>query len=69
MVAEIETYHPGVTPYIEQADLWVWGHGLVAPPPGLLWGAARPAATQPGRNRSFLDATGYTGNPKCREGL
>ncbi|MBD2767998.1 FAD-dependent oxidoreductase [Hymenobacter sp. BT664] len=69
VVAELETYHPGVTPYIQQADLWVWGHGMVAPTPGLLWGAARTAAQQPVRNRFFFAHTDYSGISIFEEGF
>jgi glycine/D-amino acid oxidase-like deaminating enzyme len=69
VVAEFETYHPGVTPYIQQADLWVWGHGMVAPTPGLLWGAARQAAMQPVRNRIFFAHTDFSGISIFEEGF
>jgi hypothetical protein len=69
VVAELETYHPGVTPYLLQADLWVWGHGMVAPTPGLLWGAARQAAMQPVRNRFFFAHTDFSGISIFEEGF
>lgn len=69
VVAELETYHPGVTPYIQQADLWVWGHGMVAPTPGLLWGMARPAAMLPVRNRIFFAHTDFSGISIFEEGF
>ncbi|WP_234735237.1 FAD-dependent oxidoreductase [Tellurirhabdus bombi] len=43
IVAELEMAHPGVTPLISQADLWIWGHGMIAPTPGFL--------TDPGRQQ------------------
>ncbi|OGX90477.1 hypothetical protein BEN49_06765 [Hymenobacter coccineus] len=61
VVAELETYHPGVTPYLQRADLWVWGHGMVAPTPGLLWGPGRAAAQRPVRNRIFFAHTDFSG--------
>lgn len=69
VVAELETYHPGVTKHIQQADLWVWGHGMVAPTPGLLWGPARAAAHQPLRNRIFFAHTDYSGISIFEEGF
>ena len=69
VVAELETYHPGVTPYIQQADLWVWGHGMVAPTPGLLWGPARQAAMLPVRNRIFFAHTDFSGISIFEEGF
>jgi hypothetical protein len=69
VVAELETYHPGVTPHIRQADLWVWGHGMVAPTPGLLWGPARQAAMRPVRNRIFFAHTDFSGISIFEEGF
>ena len=69
VVAELETYHPGVTPYIQQTDIWVWGHGMVAPTPGLLWGAARAAAMRPVRGRVFFAHTDYSGVSIFEEGF
>ncbi len=69
VVAELETYHPGVTPYIREADIWVWGHGMVAPTPGLLWGAARQAAMRPVRNRIFFAHTDFSGISIFEEGF
>ncbi|UOQ96271.1 FAD-dependent oxidoreductase [Hymenobacter sp. 5317J-9] len=69
VVAELETYHPGVTPYIKSADLWVWGHGMVAPTPGLVWGSARQAAMQPVRNRIFFAHTDFSGISIFEEGF
>jgi hypothetical protein len=61
VVAELETYHPGVTPYIQRVDAWVWGHGMVAPTPGTVWGPARQAAAQPLRSRVFFAHTDLSG--------
>ncbi|WP_266368298.1 FAD-dependent oxidoreductase [Tellurirhabdus rosea] len=36
VLAELETAHPGITPRISEADIWIWGHGMVAPTPGFL---------------------------------
>ncbi|WP_375417397.1 FAD-dependent oxidoreductase [uncultured Hymenobacter sp.] len=69
VVAELETYHPGVTPYIQRADLWLWGHGMVAPTPGLVWGAARQAALQPLRGRIFFAHTDFSGISVFEEGF
>lgn len=47
ILAELETAHPGLTEHIQRADLWVWGHGMVAPTPGYIWGEARARLSQP----------------------
>ena len=69
VVAELETYHPGVTPYIRQADLWVWGHGMVAPTPGLVWGGSRVASMAPVRSRLFFAHTDFSGISIFEEGF
>ena len=51
---ELEKAHPGVTAYVSQADIWVWGHGMIAPTPGFIWGSARQQATQPIADKVFF---------------
>jgi len=69
VVAELEIYHPGVTPYIQRADLWVWGHGMVAPTPGTVWGSGRAAAAQPVNGRIFFAHTDLSGVSIFEEGF
>jgi hypothetical protein len=47
ILTELELMHPGLANQVTAADLWVWGHGMVAPAPGYVWGAARAQAAQP----------------------
>ncbi len=47
VLTELDLMHPGLAAQVTAADLWVWGHGMVAPTPGYVWGAARQRATQP----------------------
>jgi hypothetical protein len=47
VLTELELMHPGLAAQVTAADLWVWGHGMVAPTPGYVWGAARAQAAQP----------------------
>lgn len=39
--------HPELTGAVENMDVWVWGHGMIRPTPGFLWGGAREAAAAP----------------------
>jgi hypothetical protein len=48
VLTELELMHPGLAAQVTAADLWVWGHGMVAPTPGYVWGAARAQAARPG---------------------
>jgi protoporphyrinogen oxidase len=47
VLTELELMHPGLADQVTAADLWVWGHGMVAPTPGYVWGAARAQAVLP----------------------
>lgn len=44
---DLEGMHRGVTSTVRRIDVWLWGHGMIRPTPGFLWGEARRAATQP----------------------
>jgi len=37
--------HPELEDHIENMDVWVWGHGMIRPTPGFIWGEARRAAS------------------------
>lgn len=50
-VTELEAAHPGLSAHIQQADVWVWGHGMISPTPGFVWGEARHEARQPIQDR------------------
>jgi len=47
VLTELDLMHPGLAAQVTAADLWVWGHGMVAPTPGYVWGPARAQAAQP----------------------
>lgn len=36
--------HPELERAIQHIDVWLWGHGMVRPTPGFIWGGARQAA-------------------------
>jgi phytoene dehydrogenase-like protein len=44
---ELEYILPDARRHIEQLDVWRWGHGMVRPAPGLIWGGTRDALCQP----------------------
>lgn len=68
-LSELETAHPGLTPLVQRADVWVWGHGMVAPTPGFVWGPARPAAAQPWQQKLFFAHTDLSGMSIFEEGF
>lgn len=53
--------HPGIIEQIEHLDVWVWGHGMIRPVPGYIWGAEKVAAAQPIDNRIFFAHSDLSG--------
>jgi len=41
VVADLDRVHPGVHSHIRNIDIWVWGHGMIRPVPGFIWGETR----------------------------
>jgi protoporphyrinogen oxidase len=41
IVADLEKIHPGIAADILSIDLWPWGHGMVRPSVGFIWGENR----------------------------
>lgn len=61
ITSELEFAHPGITASIEHADIWVWGHGMIAPRPGFIWGNSRKAALAPINNKIFFAHSDLSG--------
>ncbi len=47
VLADFDLMHPGFRSEIEGIDIWLWGHGMIQPKPGYLWGQLRDAMNQP----------------------
>jgi hypothetical protein len=41
IVDDLEKMHPGISDQIESIDLWPWGHGMIRPSVGYIWGETR----------------------------
>ncbi len=41
---ELLKIHPEIEGHIERMDLWIWGHAMVRPTKGFIWGRARKEA-------------------------
>ncbi len=41
VVADLERAHRGIAAHITRLDVWLWGHGMIRPAPGFIWGEAR----------------------------
>ena len=44
--ADLLRVHPELDGHIENIDVRVWGHAMIRPTPGFIWGEARTAATR-----------------------
>jgi hypothetical protein len=45
--------HPGIRGLVERLDVMRWGHAMIRPRPGFVWGGARATAAQPYRGIHF----------------
>jgi len=46
-LSELERALPGLRKTVTRLDAWVWGHGMILPKPGFVWGAERRDAARP----------------------
>jgi len=53
VLADLEGMHPGITASVENLDVWIWGHGMVLPKPGSIWGGDRTRSASPVGNIHF----------------
>jgi hypothetical protein len=44
VLKELLHIHPELRGAIDNVDVWLWGHGMIRPTPGYLWGTARAEA-------------------------
>lgn len=44
VLRDLAVPHPGIEQTVRRLDVMVWGHGMVAPTPGFMWGGPREAA-------------------------
>jgi protoporphyrinogen oxidase len=47
VLADFERMHPGITEGVKDIAVWVWGHGMITPQPGFIWGKEREEAQKP----------------------
>jgi hypothetical protein len=63
---DLEKAHPEIRSLTEQLDVMRWGHAMIRPTPGFIWGGARETAAQPWRNVHFAN-TDLSGVPLFEE--
>lgn len=47
ILSDLRRVHPGIDETVRQLDVCVWGHGMIRPVPGLMWGGARQEFARP----------------------
>ena len=47
ILADLGQAHPGIESTVTHADIMLWGHAMIRPVPGFVWGEARRAAAAP----------------------
>jgi hypothetical protein len=52
-LSDLEIAHPEIRRLVERIDVMRWGHAMVTPNPGFVWGGALQKATLPFRNIHF----------------
>lgn len=61
IVSEMKKAHPAIEDHIRDMEVWVWGHGMIKPTPGLIWGNDRKAAMAPFDNKIFFAHSDLSG--------
>ncbi len=44
VLKELLHVHPELRSHVKRLDIWLWGHGMIQPDPGFLWGETRQEA-------------------------
>src|SRR5690606_41988905 len=73
VVADLSRAHPDLPDLVERVDIYKWGHAMVRPTPGFIWGEERTRA-QAGPARvhfahSDLRSEEHTSELQSRENL
>ncbi len=54
-LTDLTRAHPDLRALTTRLDVMRWGHAMIRPRPGFLWGGARAAAQQPFRGIHFAN--------------
>lgn len=46
VLGELLRVHPELEGAVRSVDVWVWGHGMIRPTPGSIWGRMRRAMAE-----------------------
>jgi protoporphyrinogen oxidase len=68
VLTDLGRAHQGLEEALERIEVWRWGHAMVRPTPGFLWGTARRRALQPSGRVHFAHSD-LSGLALCEEAL
>lgn len=51
---DLQRAHPTLQEHTENIDIFLWGHGMIKPQPGFIWGTHRKMAAEPINNKIFF---------------
>jgi hypothetical protein len=54
IVTDLKTAHLHIENNIQEMNVWLWGHGMVRPSPGFIWGQTRRSANTPLNKKIFF---------------
>lgn len=60
-IDELKVAHPGIEKHISNADVWIWGHGMIRPSPGFITSKQRKIAAQSIDDALFFAHTDLSG--------
>lgn len=55
-LTDLQRAHPEIRTLVDRLDVMRWGHAMIRPRPGFVWGSSRAAALQPYRGIHFANA-------------
>lgn len=53
IVSDLQKIHPNINKYIENIDIWLWGHGMISPSIDFIWSKNRQEMQKPYKNIYF----------------
>jgi len=61
VLRDLKQPHPGIEKSIRELNTWVWGHGMIRPSPGFIWGDDRATAARPVNNGIYFAHSDISG--------
>jgi hypothetical protein len=47
IMEDLTRVHAGLDQQVRNLDVWLWGHGMIRPTPGFIWGTERTRMQEP----------------------